>query len=86
MVNEFSPPHNKDSSFGKAFETHNMQHSLSKTNCFHIIVAQVSSKKWHVDDFYCYYKCFNMITQKEFDAFEKAIIWKMVWWTLLGEP
>jgi hypothetical protein len=38
--------------FVKAFETHTMQHSLSKANCFHIIVAQVSSKKWHVDHFY----------------------------------
>lgn len=35
-------------------------------------MAQVSSKKWHVDHFDCYYKYFNMITQKDFDAFGKA--------------
>ncbi len=83
MVNEFNQPHNNNSSFGKAFETHTMQHSLSKANCFHIIVAQVSSKKCHVDHFYCNYKCFNMITQKDFDVFEKAIIWKVAWWTII---
>jgi hypothetical protein len=38
--------------FGKAFETHTMQHILSKANCFHIIVAQVLSKKWQVNHFY----------------------------------
>ncbi len=46
VVNECNQPHNNNSSFGKAFETHDVQHSLSEANCFHIIMAQVSSKKW----------------------------------------
>jgi hypothetical protein len=24
-----------------------------------------------------------MITQKDFDVFEKAIIWKVAWWTII---
>jgi hypothetical protein len=52
VVNEVSQDTTTIILFGKAFETHTMQHILSKANCFHIIVAQVSSKKWQVKHFY----------------------------------